>query len=139
MRTHHCRAERLDPGADPGPEFSKACTDAGKKPIDFKTFPSQSDANLALTSGRVEAMLSTGTTMAYQGQQAGGKFEVASGPDYQPAGVGMAVKKGSQLTEALRLAMRDLIEDPAYAKLYADWKIPTNNMITTADFDRYLK
>lgn len=119
------------------PAFSKQCTDAGKKPIDIKSFPTQSDANLALTSGRVDALVSTGTTLGYQGKQAGDKFEVVPGAPYQPTGVGMAVNKGNSLTKALEAAMTSLMASPAYAETFKAWNIPSDNMLSTADFKKY--
>lgn len=119
------------------PAFSQQCTAAGKQPIDIKSFPTQSDANLALTSGRVDALISTSTTLNYQGQQAGGKFEAVAGPPYQPKGVGMVVKKGSQLTAALSAAMKTLIASPDYKTLFTTWNIPVDNMLTLSDFETY--
>jgi polar amino acid transport system substrate-binding protein len=122
-----------------GPEFSKKCTAAGEEPIDIQTFPGQSDANLALLSGRVDAILSDTTSLAYQGQESGGKFEVAEGEDYEPTGVGMAVKKGSELAPALNAAMQELIGSQTYGEVYAEWKIPTSTQLDAASFEKYSK
>lgn len=122
-----------------GPAFSKKCTDAGKKPIDIQTFPGQSDANLALISGRVDGILSDTTSLAYQGQESGGKFEVAAGEDYEPTGVGMAVKKDSELTKALSTAMEELVASDTYQEVYAEWKIPASTQLDAASFEKYSK
>lgn len=122
-----------------GPKFSKDCATAGEPAIDIQTFPGQSDANLALISGRVDAILSDSVSLAFQGEKSGGKFEVADDEDYQRAGVGLAVKKNSQLTAALDKAMEDLLDTEAYGKVYADWKVPTRTQIDAADFAKYSK
>lgn len=121
------------------PLFSKECTDAGKKAIDIKVFPTQSDANLALTSGRVDALISTGTTLGYQGKQAGDKFEVVPGAPYNPKPVGIAVKKGSPVTAALMAAMKDLMNTPEYQQTFAQWDIPQDNMLTAAQLEQDAK
>ena len=41
------------------PVFSKKCTEAGNPAIDMQFFPTQNDANLALTSGRVQGVMAT--------------------------------------------------------------------------------
>lgn len=122
-----------------GPTFSKKCTAAGKKAIDIQTFPGQSDANLALISGRVDAILSDSTSLAYQGLQADGKFEVAEGEDFEPTGVGMAVKKGSHLAPALDAAMSGLVGSEAYNQLYTDWKLPESTKLDAGLFEKYSK
>lgn len=122
-----------------GPKFSKDCVAAGESAIDIQTFPGQSDANLALISGRVDAILSDSVSLAFQGEESGGKFEVAGDEDYQRAGVGLAVRKNSQLTKALDKAMEDLLDSEAYAAVYADWKVPTRTQIDAADFAKYSK
>lgn len=122
-----------------GPKFSKDCVEAGKPAIDIQTFPGQSDANLALISGRVDAILSDSVSLAFQGEESGGKFEVAGDEDYQRAGVGLAVKKDSQLTKALNKAMEGLLDSEAYAQIYTDWKVPTRTQIDAADFAKYSK
>lgn len=122
-----------------GPELSKKCVNAGKKPIDIQTFPGQSDANLALISGRVQAILSDSVSLVFQGEESGGKFEVAGDADYQPTGVGLAVEKDSDLSPALSKAMEDLLDSEEYAQVYEDWKIPVRTKIDATDFEKYSK
>ena len=122
-----------------GPKFSEDCVSDGKPAIDIQTFPGQSDANLALLSGRVDAILSDSVSLVFQGEESGGKFEVAGDEDYQRAGVGLAVEKDSELSPALSKAMEDLLDTEQYARLYADWKIPTRTQIDAADFATYSK
>ena len=53
------------------PAFSKKCTEAGNTAIDMQFFPTQNDANLALTSGRVQGVMADSVSLAYQGELAG--------------------------------------------------------------------
>ena len=59
-------------GIETLPAFSKQCTDAGQPAIDIQLFPSQHEANLALTSGRVDGVLSGDIGMAYASKLSGG-------------------------------------------------------------------
>ena len=49
------------------PALSAECTAAGGAGIDIQLFPTQSDANLALTSGRVDGVMADSISLAYQG------------------------------------------------------------------------
>jgi polar amino acid transport system substrate-binding protein len=106
------------------PAISEECTKAGKKPVAISLFPSQNDANLALTSGRVDAVMADSFALAYAGQLADGAFELAPGEDYEPAPMGIALPKGSELKPALEAALSSLIEDGTYAELINKWGFP---------------
>ena len=43
-------------GMEQLPAIDKQCRSAGKDPVGIQLYPSQNDANLALTSGRVDAI-----------------------------------------------------------------------------------
>lgn len=115
------------------PEFSKECTEAGSAAIDMQFFPTQNDANLALTSGRVQGVMADSVSLAYQGELADGKFEVADGPDYEPVLTGTALGKGSELLPAIQAATVAVIESPAYQEINTKWALPASTEITPAD------
>lgn len=115
------------------PEFSKECTEAGSAAIDMQFFPTQNDANLALTSGRVQGVMADSVSLAYQGKLADGKFEVADGPDYEPLLTGTALGKGSELLPAIQAATVAVIESPAYQEINTKWALPASTEITPAD------
>ncbi|GAA4378770.1 ABC transporter substrate-binding protein [Paeniglutamicibacter cryotolerans] len=115
------------------PAFSKKCTDAGKPAIDMQFFPTQSDVNLALTSGRVEGAMADSISTAYQGKLAGGKFEIAPGPDFEPELTGTALGKKTGLLEAIQAATQKIIEDPNYQQINDKWGLPASASITAAD------
>jgi polar amino acid transport system substrate-binding protein len=115
------------------PAFSKDCTEAGSPAIDMQFFPTQNDANLALTSGRVQGVMADSVSLAYQGKLAGGKFEVAQGPDYEPELTGTALGKKSELLPAVQAATAAVLESPTYAEINAKWGLPASTQITPAD------
>lgn len=115
------------------PAFSKECTEAGNLAIDMQFFPTQNDANLALTSGRVQGVMADSVSLAYQGKLADGKFEVAEGPDYEPELTGTALGKKSELLPAIQAATQAVLESPVYAEINSKWGLPSSTEITPAD------
>ncbi|MBO1268236.1 ABC transporter substrate-binding protein [Arthrobacter cavernae] len=112
------------------PAMSKECTDAGKPAIDQQQFPTQTDANLALMSGRVDGVMADSISLAYQGKLGGNKFELAEGADYQPEPTGVALNKESGLEPAVAAAMKALINSERYAEINGNWGIPASAIIT---------
>ncbi|MFJ6417998.1 ABC transporter substrate-binding protein [Paeniglutamicibacter sp. NPDC091659] len=115
------------------PVFSKKCTEAGNPAIDMQFFPTQNDANLALTSGRVQGVMADSVSLAYQGKLAGGKFEVAEGPDYAPELTGTALGKKSELLPAIQAATQAVLESPTYQEINTKWGLPSSTAITPVD------
>lgn len=115
------------------PKFSKECTKAGEPAIDMQFFPTQNDANLALSSGRVQGVIADSVSLAYQGQLAGGKFELADGPDYEPELTGTALDKGSELLPAIQAATAVVLESEAYGQINSKWGLPESTEITVSD------
>lgn len=115
------------------PAFSKKCTEGGDPAIDMQFFPTQNDANLALTSGRVQGVLADSVSLAYQGDLAGGKFELAEGPDFDPTLTGTALARKSELLPAIQAATTAVLESPAYAEINSKWGLPDSTEITAAD------
>jgi polar amino acid transport system substrate-binding protein len=111
-------------GIETLPAFSKECTDAGKAPIDIQLFPTQDEANTALTSGRVDSILSGIIGMGWASKQSGGAFELASDESYDPTPVGMAMAKGSDLTPAIVAAVKALVVTDTYKQINAKYGLP---------------
>lgn len=112
------------------PKLSKECTAAGKQAINIKLFPTQSDANLALTSGRIDGVLADSISLAYQGSLANEQFELAAGEDYEPELTGVALAKDSPLRPAVAAAMRSIINSSTYGQINEKWSIPDSALIT---------
>lgn len=112
------------------PAMSQECTDSGASPIDQAVFPTQTDANLALLSGRVDGVMADSIPLAYQGTLAGNKFELAAGSDYEPRLSGMALNKESGLRPAITAAMKAIVQSKTYADINTRWGIPSTSSIT---------
>lgn len=111
------------------PALSKECTDAGSPAIDAQIFPAQTDANLALTAGRVDGVLADSISLSYQGKLADDKFELAAGNDYQPEPTGVALPKDSELRPAIEAAMKAIVGSPTYTEINKKWSIPSSAAI----------
>ena len=109
------------------PAFAKKCEESGAATLTPVLFPSQNDAVLALTSGRVDGMLADSTAVSYQGKLSQGKFELAPGDIYEARPTGIALAKGSSLEEAVAAAVKSLYADGTVKKLAAKWSIPASN------------
>lgn len=106
------------------PQFSAQCVKDGKAPIKSQLYPTQSAANLALTSGRADAVIADSISLSVQAKLSKGQFEVAPGPDYDPSPTGIALLKGSPLDQPISLALKHLTEDGTIATLMAKSDIP---------------
>ncbi|MDQ0769478.1 polar amino acid transport system substrate-binding protein [Pseudarthrobacter defluvii] len=112
------------------PAFSTQCSEAGHQPIDVQNFPSQSDANLALVSGRIDGVVADSVTLAYQAKEANGKFELAAGEEYKPEPIGLALSKNSGLKTAVTEAVRDVINSNHYSTISEKWGVPKSVLVT---------
>ncbi|MFG3039103.1 ABC transporter substrate-binding protein [Streptomyces sp. NPDC048330] len=99
-------------------EHQAVCTKTGKGRIDIQTFPKDSDAQLALRSGKVVAQVLTKPAAGWVAKTAdGGKtFDLAEDPaapgGYNASPNGIAVSKDlPQLTDAIQQALQALIDD----------------------------
>lgn len=112
------------------PAMSEECTGKGEPPIDQAVFPAQTDANLALLSGRVDGVMADSIPLAYQGKLAGGKFELADGGDYEPRLSGIALNKESGLRPAITAAMKAILQSETYSNINKRWGIPSASSIS---------
>ena len=87
------------------PAKSKACTDAGKPPIDILKFDGQDAATNAVVLGQADAMSADSPVTAYAIKQSNGKLE-AAGEIADAAPYGWPVKKGSPLAQSLQAGPR---------------------------------
>jgi polar amino acid transport system substrate-binding protein len=115
------------------PELSKECERAGDDSIKVANFPTQNEANLALTSGRADAIIADSAPLAYQGQQASNAFELAEGEDYDPIQIGVAVPNDSDLGPALSAAMQVLVDNGVLEDLLAEYNLLPNSIVRSTD------
>lgn len=105
------------------PARTKACQAAGKPPVQALVFPDQNAANLALVSGRADAVLADGPVADYIAAQSNGQLEVI-GKGYAVDQYGIAVPKGSSgLTKAILAAVKKLMADGTYKKILDKWSV----------------
>lgn len=101
------------------------CSAAGKGKIDIQTYPKDSDAQLALRSGKVVAQVLTKPAAGWVAKTAdGGKaFDLVEDPTapggYNASPNGIAVSKQlPELTDAIQKALQALIDDGTVKKIY---------------------
>ena len=99
------------------------CKKAGK-PIDqVSVYPTQTEANLALSSGRVQISMADSQVAAYQVAKSHGEFKIV-GITYGVAPYGIAVPKSDgTLDKALLVALKDLQANGTYLKILTHWGI----------------
>ncbi|MFJ8032631.1 ABC transporter substrate-binding protein [Streptomyces sp. NPDC096032] len=102
-----------------------ACTDKGKGKIDVQTFPKDSDAQLALRSGKVVAQVLTKPAAGWTAKtaDAGKAFDLVEDPaapgGYNASPNGIAVSKRlPELGTAIQKALQALIDDGTVQKIY---------------------
>ncbi|WP_428951100.1 ABC transporter substrate-binding protein [Streptomyces sp. cg35] len=106
------------------------CAKAGGKQIKIQTFPKDSDAQLALRSGKVDADVLTKPAAGWTAKtaDAGKAFDLVEDPKapggYNASPNGIAVsKKLPQLTDAVQKALQSLIDDGTVKKIYAKYGV----------------
>jgi polar amino acid transport system substrate-binding protein len=104
------------------PAKSKACTDAGKPPIEIIPFDGQDAATNAVVLGQADAMSADSPVTAYAIKQSNGKLE-AAGEIADAAPYGWPVAKGSPLAESLKQALEHLIESGKYKEIASNWGV----------------
>jgi polar amino acid transport system substrate-binding protein len=104
------------------PAKSKACTDAGKPPIEILKFDGQDAATNAVVLGQADAMSADSPVTAYAIKQSNGKLE-AAGEIFDSAPYGWPVAKGSPLAQSLQKALEHLIETGDYKTIAANWGV----------------
>ena len=92
---------------------------AGKKAIDIKTFPKDTDAASALKAGRVDAYFGDAPVAVFYASR-DKSFQVAGSP-IAPIPIGIATRKGDPLTAATKKALDALYANGSIEKIVAKW------------------
>src|SRR5579884_4308900 len=98
---------------------SGKCTKAGKPAVNELVFSTQTEANLAVSSGRAQLGFADTPVADYQVKKSGGQFKLV-GAAYAPAPYGLAMPKNG-LAKAVLAALKDLISNGTYAKIFSKW------------------
>jgi len=104
------------------PAKNKACTDAGKPPIQIVPFDGQDAATNAVVLGQVDAMSADSPVTLYAIKQSNGKLTQA-GDVADAAPYGWPVAKGSPLAQSLQQALEHLIASGAYKQIAGNWGV----------------
>jgi polar amino acid transport system substrate-binding protein len=104
------------------PAKNKACTDAGKPPIEVIPFDGQDAATNAVMLGQVDAMSADSPVTSYAIKQSNGKLTQA-GEIADAAPYGWPVAKGSPLAQSLKQALEHLIQTGKYKEIATNWGV----------------
>jgi len=104
------------------PADNQKCSKDGKPAITTVSFDDQNGANLALSSGRADAVLADSPVAAYAAKQSGGQFTI-SGEPYGTAPYGIALPKGNGMAPAVLAALKALIANGSYTQILTKWGI----------------
>ena len=105
-------------------DFVKGVSAKCATPIEVSEYPTEPEAQLAIQSGRADAGVADTPPMAYfvTTTEAGKKFEMITGQQYEAAVLGMAVsKKLPELRDAVQKATAEIMADGTYDTLLAKW------------------
>jgi polar amino acid transport system substrate-binding protein len=113
---------------------SKKCTDAGKPAITVDQYQLQTDATTAVVSGKDDAMLADSPVVSYAVVKSGGQVEQL-GDQYGAAPTGIALPKGSPLTQLFADTLTALIKDGTYGKITSKWGLD-KLAVTSVDINK---
>ncbi len=100
---------------------SSKCTKAGKPAVHVLVFSTQTEANLAVSSGRAQLGFADTPVAIYQVKKTGGLFKLI-GAAYAPAPYGLATPKNG-LDKAVLAALKVLIANGTYGKIFHKWGV----------------
>jgi polar amino acid transport system substrate-binding protein len=100
----------------------KECRASGRPGVTALVLPDQQAANLALVSGRADVSMTDSPVAAYQVKQSGGRLKLV-GRAYGTAPYGIALPKGSGITEEVRHGLAELMRDGTYDAILRKWGV----------------
>jgi polar amino acid transport system substrate-binding protein len=117
---HSVAVERGTIQADDATAQDTKCKADGKSGVSVHVYPDQNAANLAISSGRQEVGMADSPVAAYIVEQSNGQFKLTGTP-YDTAPYGIAVPKGSGMTQPILDALKELMADGTYDAILAKW------------------
>ncbi len=116
-------------------KLSKSCAAAGKSEITKTIYPDQRQEIQAALTGRVDAWLDDSTVVGYYQKQSKGEL-VATGPNYYPLPLAMAVAKGDvESAEMMRSAIQALIDNGKYGELLKKYNLQDSAIKTATIYN----
>lgn len=98
---------------------SGKCTKAGKPAVNVLVFNTQTEANLAVSSGRAQLGFADTPVADYQVKQSSGEFKIV-GAAYATGPYGLAIPKNG-LDKAVLAALQELVKNGTYSSILAKW------------------
>ena len=98
---------------------SSKCTKAGKPAVTVLVFNTQTEANLAVSSGRAALGFADTPVAGYQVKQSGGQFKLV-GASYANAPYGLALPKNGA-APAVLAALKVLMQNGQYSMILSHW------------------
>lgn len=97
----------------------------GLAPAELQYYDDEAAWNLAVQSGRADAMFSVNAALAYQAAREGNLKQVGTVSAGWPltAETGITTRRGSGLADPLTAALNELIADGRYAAVLARWNL----------------
>ena len=115
--------------ATPRPRPRRART-AAKPPSPSSSYANQSEANLAVSSGRAQVGFADSQVAAYIVATSNGVF-MNSGTAFEVAPYGLALPKGNGMAAPVKSAVNFLIANGVYKKILTKWGVQAG-AVTTA-------
>jgi polar amino acid transport system substrate-binding protein len=99
---------------------SGKCTNAGKPAVHELVFSTQTETNLAVSSGRAQLGFADTPVAGYQVKQSGGLFKLV-GSAYAVLPYGLALPKQAHLAPAVLAALKVLVSNGTYNSIFNKW------------------
>jgi polar amino acid transport system substrate-binding protein len=101
---------------------AKACTKSGKTTVTVLSFGNQSQANLAVSSGRAQVGFADSQIAGYIVATSNGVF-ANSGTAFEVAPYGLALPKGNGMAAPVEAAVNALIANGVYTQILTKWGV----------------
>ena len=119
---HSVGVERGTTQADDSTAQDAKCKKAGKAGVKVSVFADQSQANLAVSSGRAEVGMADSPVAGYIVQKSNGQFKLTGQP-YNTAPYGIAIPKGNGMAPAVLAAVKALMKSGTYTTILKKWNV----------------
>jgi polar amino acid transport system substrate-binding protein len=109
--------------------MAAACVAAGKTPTELISFPNSSDKNLAVTSGRIDAIFWPDMAVSVIQRETGDKLESLPVDFEEKVYLGMTFNKSqTELRDAFLSALKAIHEDGTYDEVLKKWHVEVINL-----------
>ena len=112
---------------------AKTCTSGGQSTVTVLSYGNQSEANLAVSSGRAQVGFADSQVAAYIVATSNGVFQ-NSGTAFEVAPYGLAFPKGDGMAAPVEAAVNLLISNGTYTKILDKWGVQAG-AVTTASIN----